>query len=88
MGKKKIKIHLDEKGKIEKELDVEMSLADVRKELLDIITFPFVFADDEEKEIPKENIETQTQNALSAINAKDAGTLLFTKKSSDSPLFM
>ena len=30
--------------------------------------------------IPKENIETQTQNALSTINAKDAGTLLFTKK--------
>ena len=30
--------------------------------------------------IPKETIETQTQNALSQINAKDAGTLLFTKK--------
>ena len=30
--------------------------------------------------IPKETIETQTQNALNQINAKDAGTLLFTKK--------
>jgi hypothetical protein len=31
MGKKKIKINLDEKGKIEKELDVEMLLADIGK---------------------------------------------------------
>lgn len=49
MGKKKVKIHLDENRKIDKELDVEMSLADVRKQLLDIITFPFVFANEDEK---------------------------------------
>ena len=69
MGTKKIKIHLDEKGKIEKELDVEMSLADVRKELLDIITFPFVFADEDEKEIPKDKEDnTKLEDILDGKN--------------------
>ena len=69
MGKKKVKIHLDEKGKIDKELDVEMSLADVRKELLDIITFPFVFADEDEKEIPKDKEDnTKLEDILDGKN--------------------
>ena len=34
-----------------------MSLADVRKEILDSITFPFVFADEDENEIPKDKEE-------------------------------
>ena len=54
MGKKKIKINLGDKGKIDMELDTESLLVDIRKELLDVVTFPFVFADDDEKEIPKE----------------------------------
>lgn len=37
--------------------------------------------DEKNNIIPKETIETQSQNALSQINAKDAGTLLYTKKS-------
>ena len=55
MSKKKVKINLGDKGgKIEKELDTSLSLIEIRKEILDIVTFPFVFADEDEKEIPKE----------------------------------
>jgi GTP-binding protein EngB required for normal cell division len=55
MSKKKIKINLGDKGKIEKELDTSLSLVEVRKELLDIVSFPFVFGDEDEKEIAKED---------------------------------
>jgi len=69
MGKRKLKIHLDEKGKIEKEMDDEMSLADARKELLDLITFPFVFADEDENEIPKDKeVNTMLKDVLDGKN--------------------
>ena len=69
MGKRKLKIHLDEKGKIEKEMDDEMSLADARKELLDLITFPFVFADEDENEIPKDKeVNTMLKDVLYGKN--------------------
>ena len=37
--------------------------------------------DEKNNIIQKESIETQSQNALSQLNAKDASTILFTKKS-------
>lgn len=55
MGKKKIKIHLGDKGKIEMELNPDSLLTEIRKELLDAVTFPFIFLDEDENEIPKEN---------------------------------
>ena len=54
MGKKKIKVRLGDKGKIDLELETDSLLTEIRKELLDVITFPFIFLNDEEKEIPKE----------------------------------
>lgn len=61
MEKKKIKINnLDDNEKIEMELNKDLLLIDIRKELLDTLTFPFIFADEDEKEIPKEK-ESQTK---------------------------
>lgn len=60
MGKKKIKVHLGDKGKIEMELETEKVLSEIRKDLLDSVTFPFIFVDDDDKEIPKEK-ETTTK---------------------------
>ena len=60
MGKKKIKVHLGDKGKIELEMDTEKVLSEVRKDLLDSVTFPFIFIDEDDKEIPKEK-ETTTK---------------------------
>ena len=54
MSKVKIKIHIN-KEKIIKELDKENTLTKIREELLDDITFPFIFCNEDEEEIPKEN---------------------------------
>ena len=55
MGKKKIKIRLGKKGKIEKELDVDNFLPEIRNELLDTVTFPFIFLNEDEEKIKKED---------------------------------
>ena len=69
MGKKKIKINLDDKGKKDMELNTESLLTDIRKELLDIVTFPFIFADEDEKEIPKEKeSKTKLEDILDGKN--------------------
>ena len=60
MGKKKIKIRLGKKGKIEKELDVDKYLPEIRNELLDTVTFPFIFLNEDEEKIQKED-EDQTK---------------------------
>lgn len=36
------------------ELETEKVLSKIRKDLLDTVTFPFIFVDDDDKEIPKE----------------------------------
>ena len=54
MSKVKIKININ-KEKIIKELDKENTLTKIREELLDDITFPFIFCNEDEEEIPKEN---------------------------------
>ena len=46
MGKTKIKIQLEGKGRIIIEIEI-------RKDLLDVVKFPFIFVDDD-NEIPKE----------------------------------
>ena len=53
MSKVEIKIRIN-KEKIIKELDKENTLTKIREELLDDITFPFIFCNDDEEEIPKE----------------------------------
>ena len=58
MGKKKIKVHLGDQGKIELELETEKFLTEIRNDLLDSVTFPFIFLDDEDNEIPKEKEST------------------------------
>ena len=47
MGKTKIKIHLEGEGRIIIEIEI-------RKDLLDVVKFPFIFVDDDDNEIPKE----------------------------------
>jgi len=54
MAKVKLKIHIN-KEKIIKELDSDNTLTKIREELLGDITFPFIFCNDDEEEIPKEN---------------------------------
>lgn len=54
MGLKKVKIHLDEKGTITQELNAEEYLNNIRKQLLDKVYFPFIFLDEDENEISKE----------------------------------
>lgn len=69
MGKKKVKVNLADKGKIEMELDPEHLLEEIRKELLDIVTFPFNFADEDEKEIPKvEETKKKLEDILDGKN--------------------
>jgi len=51
---KSLKIDLDGKDIIRKDLDVNSSLTDTRKKLSELIPFPFVFVDDEDNEINKE----------------------------------
>ena len=47
---KKIKIFVNEKKKLEKELDTNSLLIDIRKELLDCILFPYIFLDQDDNE--------------------------------------
>jgi hypothetical protein len=58
MGKKKIKIHIKKKKKIEKELETDNLLKDIREQLLKdkVIDIPFIFLkeDEEGEEISKE----------------------------------
>ena len=50
----KIKVNLGNKGKIKMDLNPNNSLSEIRKELLEIITFSFIFKDSDENDIPKE----------------------------------
>lgn len=61
---KKIKVRFGDKGKLNLDLDVNSSLTEIRKELLDIITFPFLFADEDEKEISKEDESKKKLNDI------------------------
>ena len=54
MSKKLVNVNLGDRGKVKIELDQNDSLNDIRKQLLDTVTFPFIFQDEEEKDIPKE----------------------------------
>jgi hypothetical protein len=49
-----LKICVNGKKKLEKELNPNSLLIDVRKELLDVIFFPYIFLDDEDNEIEKD----------------------------------
>ena len=51
---KSLKIDLDGKEKIRKDIDINSSLAKTRQKLSESISFPFVFVDGEENEINKE----------------------------------
>ena len=51
---KSLKINLDGKVIIKKDLDVNATLTNTRKKILELISFPFVFVNDEENEISKE----------------------------------
>jgi len=53
MGIKKIKVRINKK-KIIKDLDTDLSLTKIRKLLLDDITFPFIFLNEDEEEIQKD----------------------------------
>ena len=69
MGKKKIKIRLGKKGKIEKELDVDNYLPEIRNELLDTVTFPFIFLNEDEEKIQKEDeAKTKLEDILDGKN--------------------
>ena len=54
MGKTKIKIHLEGEGRIIIEIEIYKFLSEIRKDLLDVVKFPFIFLDDDDNEIPKE----------------------------------
>ena len=58
MVKKEINVFAGDTGKSKIELETKSLLSDIRKELLDKITFPFIFLDEDEKEIPKESENT------------------------------
>lgn len=69
MGSKKVKIHLDEKGTITQELNVEEYLNNIRKQLLDKVYFPFIFLDEDENEISKdEEISKKLSDVLDGKN--------------------
>lgn len=74
MSKKPVNIILENRGKIKVELDPNEYLPEIRKQLLDTITFPFIFLDPDENDIPKEKeCETQLKDILE-------GRSLFLKK--------
>ena len=54
MGKKKIKVLLNEQKILDKEIETEITLTKLREQLLADITFPYLFLNSEEEEIPKE----------------------------------
>ena len=58
MEKKKIKIHLEGERRINIEIEIYKFLSEIRKDLLDIVKFPFIFVDDDDNEIPKEKEST------------------------------
>jgi hypothetical protein len=69
MGLKKVKIHLDEKGTITQELNAEEYLNNIRKQLLDKVYFPFIFLDEDENEISKdEEISKKLSDVLDGKN--------------------
>ena len=43
MGKTKIMIHLEGEGKINIEIEIYKFFTEIRRDLLDIIKFPFIF---------------------------------------------
>ena len=49
-----IKIDLDGEKTIKKELDIKTKLKKIRIKLLDIIPYQFIFLDEDENEIPKD----------------------------------
>ena len=51
MSKTKIKVHLNVKKTIQLELDKDEILKNIRKELINHVSFPFIFLDDEDNEI-------------------------------------
>ena len=51
MSKTKIKVHLNDKKTIQLELDKDEILKNIRKELINHVSFPFIFIDDEDNEI-------------------------------------
>ena len=53
MVKKIINVYAWDNGKDTIEVATKSFLSDIRKEWLDIITFPFIFSDEYENEIPK-----------------------------------
>ena len=66
---KKIKIFVDDKKKCEKELNTDSLLADIRKELVDKIFFPYIFLDNDDKEIEKnQENEIKLEDILSGKN--------------------
>jgi len=54
MGKTKIKLHLEGEGRIIIDIEIYKFLSKIRKDLLDVVKFPFIFVDDDDNEIPKE----------------------------------
>jgi len=54
MSKTKIKVHLNDKKTIQLELDKKEVLKNIRKELMNYVTFPFIFVDDEDNEISQD----------------------------------
>ena len=53
-NKKNIRIDLDGRETIRKELDINSNLQKIRIQLLNTIPFPFIYLDSDENEIPKE----------------------------------
>ena len=58
MIEKEIKIQFEKKQIAKQKFDIKQNLTKIRLYLLDIILIPFVFLNDEEKEIPKESEST------------------------------
>ena len=54
MPKKRIKIHLGTLNNIILELDTDISLKEIRKNLINIVNFPFIFLDEDDNEIQNE----------------------------------
>ena len=64
MSKRKIKVHLNDKKTIQLELDTEEVLKNTRKELINHVTFPFIFLDDEDNEISQDEERVKILNDI------------------------
>ena len=64
MSKRKIKVHLNDKKTIQLELDTEEILKNTRKELINHVTFPFIFLDDEDNEISQDEERVKILNDI------------------------